>query len=268
MHTAALAELAQTDARFRDWRYFAFDVEPERLPEALDLMARNGFRGVNLTVPHKLQAVGLVAGLDAGAREAGAVNTLLREADGWRGYNTDGYGLSAAITEDLGLGLSGTSVVLLGAGGAARGAAVECLRQGCAGIWVMNRTRTNLDALLLHLAPVARGIPLHGIGPGLHAPAIPPGALVINASSAGLRTSDLPPVDLRLLPGIAAVFDMVYNPPETRLLAQARELGIARANGLGMLVHQGAKSLEIWSGQPASRTAPAMRTAAAKALGS
>jgi shikimate dehydrogenase len=71
-----------------------------------------------------------------------------------------------------------------------------------------------------------------------------------------------------LLPGIAAVFDMVYNPPETRLLAQARELGIARANGLGMLVHQGAKSLEIWSGQPASRTAPSMRTAAAKALGS
>lgn len=94
-----------------------------------------------------------------------------------------------------------------------------------------------------------------------------PGALVINATSAGLRGDDPAPVDLRALPGISAVYDMIYNPPRTRLLAQAQALGIAHANGLGMLAHQGAKSLEIWTGVPAAETAPAMRAAAAKALG-
>ena len=268
MQGAALAALARDDARFASWRYDAFDVEPEHLGAALRILAERGFIGVNLTVPHKVQAVGLVAGMEAGAREAGAVNTLILGPLGWHGHNTDGYGLSAAIAEDLGLTLRGTPVILLGAGGAARGAAVECLRAGCAGIWVVNRSRQNLDALLGQLRPLAHSPPLHGVAPGLAAPAFPMGALVINATSAGLRASDPAPIDLATIPGVAAVFDMVYNPPRTRLLAQAEALGIPRANGLAMLVHQGAKALEIWSGVPAARTAPVMRSAAAKALGS
>ena len=268
MQGAALAALARDDARFASWRYDAFDVEPEHLGAALRILAERGFIGVNLTVPHKVQAVGLVAGMEAGAREAGAVNTLILGPLGWHGHNTDGYGLSAAIAEDLGLTLRGTPVILLGAGGAARGAAVECLRAGCAGIWVVNRSRQNLDALLGQLRPLAHSTPLHGVAPGLAAPAFPMGALVINATSAGLRASDPAPIDLATIPGVAAVFDMVYNPPRTRLLAQAEALGIPRANGLAMLVHQGAKALEIWSGVPAARTAPVMRSAAAKALGS
>lgn len=268
MQGAALAALARDDARFATWRYVAFDVEPERLPEALRLMGEKGFQGVNLTVPHKVQAVGLVSGMEAGALEAGAVNTLIRGSRGWHGHNTDGYGLSAAIAEDLGLSLRGTPVILLGAGGAARGAAVECLRAGCAGIWIVNRSRPNLDALLDQLRPLAHGTPLHGVAPGLAAPAFPTGALVVNATSAGLHASDAAPIDLAGIPGVAAVFDMVYNPPRTRLLAQAGALGIPSANGLAMLVHQGAKALEIWSGVPAARTAPVMRSAAAKALGS
>ena len=268
MHAAALAELARGDARFADWRYDALDVEPESLPEALSLMAALGFRGVNLTVPHKIQAVGLVSGIDPAAREAGAVNTLLLEDGKWRGFNTDGYGLAAGIREDLGLGLGGTPVVLVGAGGAARGAAVECLRQGCAELWVVNRSRQNLDALLALLAPLAGKIPVHGAVSGAAPVACSPGALVINATSAGLRASDPAPLDLGSVPSARAVFDMVYNPPETRLLARARSLGLPASNGLAMLVHQGAKALEIWSGIPAARTAPFMRAAAAKALGS
>jgi shikimate dehydrogenase len=268
MQGAALAELARDDARFSSWRYDAFDVEPERLGEALGLMAEKGFLGVNLTVPHKVQAVGLVAGMETGAREAGAVNTLVLGAGGWHGHNTDGYGLSAAIAEDLGLSLRGTPVILIGAGGAARGAAVECLRAGCAGIWIVNRSRPNLDTLLGQLRPLAPSTPLHGVAPGLAAPALPKGALVVNATSAGLHPSDPAPIDLDTIPGPAAVFDMVYNPPRTRLLARAEALGIPCANGLAMLVHQGAKALEIWSGVPAARTAPVMRSAAAKALGS
>ena len=263
MHAAALAKLSRTEVRFAAWRYHAFDIEAEKLPEALAAMARLGFAGINLTVPHKVQAVGLCASLDPGALEAGAANTLLPEGSGWRGFNTDGYGLAAGIREDLGLGLSGASVVILGAGGAARGAAVECLRSGCAGLWISNRTRANLDALLADLAPLTGIIPIRALSDQVP----PTGTIVINATSLGLRDADAAPVDLASIPGAAAVYEMIYNPPETRLLRQARALGLPCANGLGMLVHQGAKALEIWTGIPAPRTAPAMRAAAAKALG-
>jgi shikimate dehydrogenase len=260
--------MASNDPSFEGWRYDAFDVEPGELAAALSRMGALGFRGVNLTVPHKVLAASLVQDLDAGAREAGAANTLLHDGSGWKGFNTDGYGLATGIREDLGIELSGTPVVLLGAGGAARGAAVECLRSGCAGLWIVNRTRANLDSLLAHLAPLARNIPVRAVGAGSPAEGLARGAIVINATSAGLRAEDSVPADLSTLPGIAAVFDMVYNPPSTRLLEQARALGLPCANGLGMLVHQGAKALEIWTGVPASETAPTMRAAAAKALGS
>lgn len=266
MHNAALAELAQGDAGFSGWRYFAFDVEPGGLREALGLMRERGFRGVNLTVPHKVAAVDLVSGLDPASRQAGAVNTLLPQGQGWRGFNTDGYGLAAGIAEDLGLGLAGARVVLLGAGGAARGAAVECLRSGCAALWIMNRTRSGLDSLLAHLAPIAGAVPVGAWDPD-GAPGAGAGLVVINATSAGLRADDPAPADLRSIRGAAAVYDMIYNFPRTRLLEQARVLGLPHANGIGMLVHQGAKALEIWTGVPSPRTAPAMRAAAAKALG-
>jgi shikimate dehydrogenase len=267
MHNAALAEMLKADARFADWRYYAFDIEPSDLPSALDEMWRLGFRGINLTVPHKVLAVSLVRKLDAPASEAGAANTLIRDGKEWRGTNTDGHGLAAAVREDLGMELKGTPVILLGAGGAARGAAVECLRAGCAGLWIVNRTQAKLEALLAHLAPIAGRIPVGALRHGGDERELTQGSLVINATSAGLRSDDDAPVDLAALPGVAAVFDMVYNPPVTRLLERARSLGIPHSNGLGMLVHQGAKSLEIWSGVRASVTAPTMRAAAAKALG-
>ncbi len=268
MHNAALAALARTDARFADWKYFRFDVPPDDLPRALDLLHAKGFHGVNLTVPHKVIAYDRVATVDPAARPVGAVNTLHRTDRGWRGFNTDGYGLATAVRETLGRELGGAHVVLLGAGGAARGAAVECLQRRCASLAIVNRTRTNLDALLGILAPLAGGIPLRGFAlEQLGGSAIaPPGALVINATSAGLRDSDPTPVELRDLPRPAAVFDMIYNPPQTALLRAARALDVPHANGLAMLVHQGAKSLEIWSGVPAGQTAPAMASAARAAL--
>jgi len=263
MHNAALA----TVGGFPGWRYFPFDVPPAELADALDIMGSYGFRGINLTVPHKVLAVGMVSSLDDVADEVGAVNTLLREGAGWRGFNTDGYGLATGMREDLGIALEGTPVVLLGAGGAARGAAVECLRAGCAGLWIVNRTRSNLDALLAHLAPLAGRTTVRALDPAGPAKDLAKGAVVINATSAGLHRDDPAPVDLGNFPGIAAVYDMIYNPPVTRLLQQARSLGLPCANGIGMLVHQGAKALEIWTGVPAAETAPAMRGAAAKALG-
>ena len=266
MHNAALAELAAADARFADWKYFRFDIPPADLPCALSILHAKRFRGVNLTVPHKVIAFDRVARVDAAARPVGAVNTLRWSAEGWHGFNTDGYGLAAAVRETLGHELGGAHVVLLGSGGAARGAAVECLQRRCASLWIANRTRENLDALLAAIAPIAPDVPRHGFAPSAAPGDLPGDSLVINATSAGLRETDPLPIDLAALPRPAAVFDMIYNPPRTALLRRAAELGLAHANGLGMLVHQGAKALEIWSGVSAAQTAPAMSAAAAAAL--
>lgn len=270
MHNAALELLARSDPAYARWRYFRFDVPPADLPRALDLLHERGFLGVNLTLPHKVIALDRVREVSPEARAAGAVNTLRRSGSGWAGSNTDGYGLSAALRQELGLELAGARVVLLGAGGAARGAAVECLRRGCAGLWILNRSRPNLDALLEVLRPLAGPIPVAGLvsdgSSGLEALGGAAGAVVVNATSAGLKESDPAPVDLARLPRPAAVFDMVYNPPRTPLLARAAELGLPRANGLAMLVHQGAKSLEAWTGASAELTAPAMMAAARAAL--
>lgn len=266
MHNAALAEAAATDRSYATWRYFRFDVPPEDLPRALDLLRTRNFHGVNLTVPHKVIALDHVPHIDPAAQPVGAVNTLRRSDRGWEGFNTDGYGLAAGIRETLRVELRGAHVILVGAGGAARGAAVECLQRKCASLWVVNRTRENLQRLFESLSALAHGIPFHGFVPTSPPHDLPANAIVVNATSAGLHESDPPPIDLSTLPRPAGVFDMIYNPAETRLLRQAAFLGIPQANGLSMLVHQGAKSLEIWTGLPAKRTAATMMRAAKIAL--
>ena len=266
MHNAALAELARTDPRFADWKYFRFDLAPADLPRALPLFHARRFHGLNLTVPHKVLAFSQVAAVAAAARPVGAVNTLLRTEAGWTGHNTDGYGLATALRETLGCDLAGTHVILLGAGGAARSAAVECLNRRCASLSLANRTPENLAALLAVLAPLGAGIPRRAFDPAAPPPGLPAGTVVINATSAGLQDDDPAPIDLQRLPRPASVCDMIYNPPRTRLLRQAELLGLPCANGLAMLVHQGAKALEIWSGIPAPQIAPIMLAAATRAL--
>lgn len=264
MHRAALAAMAATDPRFTTWTYVRFDVPPADLPLALDRLHAAGFHGLNLTVPHKVLACATVEKIDPAAHPIGAVNTLRRTPTGWEGFNTDGYGLATAITETLSLNLADRPVILLGAGGAARGAAVECLRRGCRALWIANRTPANLTTLLNLLRPLAGAIPLHGFDPAAPPAALPAGAIVINATSAGLRPEDPLPLDLAGLPTPCGVYDMIYNPPETPLLAAARARGLPAANGLAMLVHQGARALEIWSAAPVP--ASIMRTAALAAL--
>ncbi len=266
MHNAALAALARTQPAFAAWQYFRFEIPPADLPRALALFHAKKFRGLNLTVPHKVLAFDQVAAVADTARAVGAVNTLLWTERGWLGHNTDGYGIATALRLDLGCDLAGTDVILLGAGGAARSAAVECLNRRCASLSLANRTRENLDALLTLLAPLARGIPLRGFAPSAPPADLPAGAVVINATSAGLRADDPLPIDLPRLPRPASVCDMIYNPPQTPLLRAAALLGVPHANGLSMLVHQGAKALEIWSEIPAGQTASIMATAARAAL--
>ncbi|MDQ5978479.1 MAG: shikimate dehydrogenase [Verrucomicrobiota bacterium] len=265
MHNAALAAMAGGSPGFAAWKYFRFDVPPEQLPQALTRLHAAGFHGLNLTVPHKVLAVELVAEIDPAARAIGAVNTLRRTAAGWKGFNTDGYGLATALKADLGIELPGAHVVLLGAGGAARGAAVECLQRQCSSLRIGNRTRANLDALLTALRPLAGNTVLEGFDPTEPPAAIPAGAVVVNATSAGLKPGEPAPIDLRRLPPGARVYDMVYNPPQTTLLRDAAALGLPHANGLSMLVHQGARALEIWT--EAAVPAAVMDAAARAALG-
>jgi len=267
MHNAALAVAAARDPRFSSWRYFRFEVAPADLPQALAQFHAKRFRGLNLTVPHKVIAVDHVAAIAPAALPVGAVNTLLWTERGWLGHNTDGYGLASGLRETLGVDLAGAHVVLLGAGGAARGAAIECLQRRCVSLSIANRTAANLDALLAAIAPTAHGIPLRGFSPDTPPADLPAGAIVINATSAGLRPTDVAPIDLAALPRPIAVYDMIYNPPQTPVLRRAAELGLPLAHGLSMLVHQGAKALEIWTDLPAAETAPTMSTAARTALG-
>lgn len=252
MHNAALAELATRDARFANWRYFKFDITAADLARALPLFADNGFVGLNLTIPHKIIAVDLVHRIDSAAADAEAVNTLRLMGNGhYEGFNTDGHGVTAGIAEDLGRTINGSPIVLLGAGGAARAAAITCLHGECRSLWIGNRSQANLHALVDQLTPTARrmGIPLHTFDLGAPPAAMPPDAIVINATASGLKPGEPPPIDLAKIPGMPCVYDMVYNPPVTPLIQAAHDLGLVAANGLTMLVHQGARALEIWTEQ-------------------
>lgn len=261
MHNAALRELGL------DWRYLAFDVHPDKLREALEGCRAMKFLGVNLTVPHKLIAVPFMDVLDASAREWGAVNTVAfegRHGEGdWRplrefddappaavrlcGYNTDADAVIRSVSEDLGCEVRGLKVMVLGAGGAGRVAALKLASGGVECLYLVNRTASKAQEVAEEATRRFPGVQVHV---GYPAERID---LVLNATSLGLRSSDPLPYDTsKWSPKRASLaYDMIYRPAETPFLRQAKAEGCRVANGLGMLLYQGAKALEIWSGRPA-----------------
>lgn len=247
MHNAALRAMAAENAVFGDWRYFKFEVRPEELPRALHLFRRNAFRGLNLTLPHKILALDLVARVDGAAAATGAVNTLRYTPAGYKGFNTDSYGLEKGIAEAFGVALQDADVVLLGAGGAARAAAVLAVQRGCRRLFLGNRTVDKLEPLHRDLERLggATRIELFPLeAPPQHLAEQP---ILINATSAGLKREDRAPVDLTIFPPGTLVYDMIYNPAEPVLVREARARGLRAANGLSMLIYQGVRALEIWS---------------------
>ena len=265
LHNAALGEMAAADPRFSDWLYHRVEVEADRLPEVLPKLREAGFRGLNLTIPHKVHALELVSEIDPVARLIGAVNTLLATDDGWSGFNTDGYGLEQSLREELDAELSGATVILLGAGGAARAAASQALLRECSELWIGNRSRDRLDSLVASLPEQPGSSRVRSFlfsDPPADLPT--EGAVIVNATSLGLRPEDPAPIDLSAFSPDCKVMDMIYNPPETSLLREARALGMPAANGLAMLVHQAACSLSIWSGAQVPEAA--MFSAARSAL--
>ncbi len=265
MHNAALKSLSGKDSRFSSWSYFAFDVPPTQLAEALPRFIERGFRGLNLTIPHKVDVVPLLTSVDSLAARMGAVNTLIIDpvTQGIHGVNTDGYGISRAVQDELGTSLRGRCVILLGAGGAARAIAVQCLSEGCAELWIGNRSTSRLESLIAlvsgafpEAADRIRGFSLDR-PPELFEP-----ALVINATALGLQADDPSPVSLEYFPEGTRIYDTTYGVPNA-LRAAAGRGGFRYADGLAMLVWQGARSLELWTGAepPVERMAEAARAA-------
>jgi len=247
--------------------YIACDIAPPRLRAAIEGAREMGFLGLNLTVPHKVAAVGLMAALDDSAGRCGAVNTVCFEGLAtdaqWRplrefaesspmeirakGYNTDGEGLIASLSEDLGMYVESARVMVLGAGGAGRTAALQLAQAGVEALFLVNRTPEKAEQVAGEIkdrfpqVQVMTGYPHREVD------------LIINATSLGLQPGDPLPIDLDRFPltDTKAVYDVIYRPDETPLLACAREAGARAVNGLGMLLRQGARAFEIWTGRPA-----------------
>ena len=249
MHNAALAELAKKHPALQNWQYFKFEIKPRELENALGLFLKNNFRGLNLTVPHKIVALDFVEVASAEAKAVGAVNTLAAQAaNGWDGFVTDPYGLKMVLANELEVNLAGKTAVVLGAGGAARSAVVHGLEARAAAIWVGNRTKDTLTGLLERLQPFDPGRKVRGFD-ALNPPVRdwPKDVVVINATTVGMKRHDPLPFDVKQLGHDARVFDMVYNREgPTKFVAAARAHGLRATDGLGMLVWQGAKSLSIW----------------------
>lgn len=265
MHNAALERLTLQRPDLANWRYFRFEIQPEQLLEAFPLFHSKNFVGLNLTVPHKEIAFPAVESVSPSALPIGAVNTLKRLEKGYAGYNTDGYGLAQGIAIELGRGIEGSDFVLLGAGGAARAAAIQALQSRCATLTIINRNQDRLRQLVSEISPIANEacIPLYALSPQ-NISALPEGCLLVNATSLGLKPGDPSPIPEDKLPINVSCFDMIYNPPRTALMDAIAKNGGRAANGLAMLVHQGAQSLEIWTGSPAP--AELMQAAAKSAL--
>lgn len=264
MHNAAIRKLCARNSRFADWAYYRFDVPPEEFADAVPRFFEHNFLGLNLTVPHKVQAMELIQGISPDAEQMGAVNTLVWNEFGYDGFNTDGYGLKKGLLEDLDFDLQDGTVILLGSGGAARAAAVQCVLEECHKLYIGNRTPSRLEGLMetVHAMPGGN----HAETFALAAPpeGLPDTGVLINATSLGLKADDPAPFDVKLLPDGWTVYDMIYNPSATTLLQKASAHRLAAANGLSMLVHQGARSLEIWS--RAEVDAHSMMSAACHAL--
>jgi shikimate dehydrogenase len=243
MHGAAIAELAPTHPSLAGLRYHRLHITAAELPAALRALHAKGFTGLNLTVPHKVQALGLVESLSSEARRAASVNTLVATATGWAGHTTDGRGFLEALRERTGRSVEGRPVVLLGAGGAARAVAAACLDGGCARLTIHNRDAAKAGELADALGD------LRARGAGLDALAeLPAEALVINCTTLGLKADDPSPLGaIALHPG-HFVFDTTYAATPSRLLRDALAAGAAGCDGRPMLRWQGALAFRLWTG--------------------
>lgn len=227
----------------QDLSYDAVEVEADVLPAALKALHEQGYRGLNVTLPHKVAVAALCEEVSERAKIAGAVNTLMRTATGWRGDNTDGEGLIHDLIDNLHLPLAGKRILVLGAGGAARGILQPLLEQQPAELVLSNRNPWKPEELAEQFKPYGK------IRPATHiALKGDQFDLIINATSAGHGGNDLR-LPAQLLAEGGACYDLSYGKAFEPFAAWACTQGATRvSDGLGMLVGQAAASFTLWRG--------------------
>jgi shikimate dehydrogenase len=250
MHNAALESLGS------DLRYAKIECPPEKLADAIEAARRANFVGLNLTIPHKFEALALCTELDDTARQLGAVNTLLFDGTRTVGFNTDGPGLTRAIREVFSFDLRDLRVMVLGAGGGAgSAAALQCALEKCPRLVLVNRTENKAHDIAKRASVLLHTDRLEGPEDPVTVIPLEESALreqltrtdlVINATSLGMKRTDPRLLPAAIITPDLMVYDMIYRPAVTRLLEDAHAAGARTANGLSLLLHQGALSLEIW----------------------
>ncbi|MDF2613992.1 MAG: aroE [Clostridia bacterium] len=235
-----------------NYRYLTMEVKPEDLKAAMESLKVLNMKGINLTIPHKVEVLKYLDSVAADAEIIGAVNTVYVKDGKLYGENTDGKGFMISLKEDGGLEAKGKKVVIFGAGGAARAITVELALAGASHIIVINRNEERglaLVKLLNDKTPVKAEFAVWD-----HIFKVPEDAdIVINSTSIGLypNIDEKPEIDYSTLKNHMLVCDVIPNPPQTAFLNEAQKYGVKTIDGLGMLVNQGAIGFKIWTGKDA-----------------
>lgn len=256
MHQPAL------DANGINARYIRLEVEPGNIPEVFARMRALGFIGCNVTVPHKLEAMAACDEVHPDAKALGAVNTVRFDADATRGFNTDGPGFARAIEDDFRVQLGSLKVAIAGAGGGAGQAiATQCVLMGVAKLILVNRTVEKLGPLVERLRDIGSATEIIALSfdDASLAGACLDCDLIVNTSSVGLKPGDPSILPAECLKADHLVYDTIYQPPVTPLLALAQAKSCRTSNGLSMLIHQGALAFQHWF--PHTSPLPVMRAA-------
>jgi shikimate dehydrogenase len=263
MHNAAYSRLGL------DWVYLPLPVrESADVPGVVNAIRSLPFVGFNVTMPYKQLMLELCDEVAEQAKLAGAVNTVQVVDGRLMGYNTDGRGLLESLRDDAGFEPEGKRAVVLGSGGAAGAIVAALVLARVSHMTIVSRDPAHADDLIARMSPYARDTELEVVRAGDESGSLVQAAdLVINSTPLGMRPGDPSPVDVAWLRAGQVVSDMIYSPPSTRFLRAAEAAGATAIGGLGMLVAQGAMSLEIWNGDT-TMSAPrdVMREAASAAL--
>lgn len=259
MHNAAFREMGM------DYVYVPYHVKPEDIPAAVEGFKALNVVGINVTLPHKKTVMPLMDSVSQEAELIGAVNTMVFKDGMVEGYNTDAPGFIASLQEEGICGIKGMNVVVLGAGGSAHAVVVGMALAEVDRITIANRTHAKA-VLLAETISGKTGVPMEGIpldGTRL-GERISQSDLLVSTITAGMDPSIPLVINPDWLHEDLIVCDIVYIPPETNLLKAAAERGLRTVGGMGMLVHQGAISFQLWTGiQPSVKT---MRQALVHAL--
>lgn len=230
-----------------DYHYVAFDVQPKDLKAAVDGIRALGISGFNITIPHKVAVIEYLDEIDDEAKQIGAVNTVVNKDGKLIGYNTDGKGFAVSLGQLAGDDFLHKRMLIVGAGGAARGIYVTLARMGAKSIDITNRTVGKAEELI---SACSFNISSQALSIDKAEKNLQEYEIIINTTSVGMSPDiDKLPIDLTNLKKGIVVSDIIYNPIETKWLEHGRRLGAITQNGVGMFVGQGALAFELWTGQ-------------------